>query len=60
MVNVDITKKGEVVKTVKMPNTIMCAIGGAGLMAMYGVVAGALIGVACDVKDLVKTVVKKK
>ena len=52
----DIMKKGEVIKTVKMPDTIGCAA----VMAMVGCIYGAAIGLVSDISALMKTVVRKQ
>lgn len=58
----DFKKRGtdEIVKTVHIPNTLACAVGYAGIMAMYGCVIGVASGLIMDVKAGVKAVFKKK
>ena len=63
MMDLDITRKGEVVKTVKVPWTVsgpvvLGAIG-AGFGAVCGVLAGFGMGVCEDAKSLIKLIRKK-
>ena len=60
MTNFNVSNKaGEVVKTMKIPDTIGMAVGMAGVSAAIGVMVGAGVGFVKDVQDLVKAVVKK-
>lgn len=53
-------KAGEVVKSIKVPETVWCAVSVAATSAGIGVVLGAALGLVRDVKDLVTHFVKKK
>ncbi len=63
MTNIDITKKGEVIKTVKLPNTVtmpvMCGAICAGLGATIGVIAGFARGAWDDGKALIDLIKMK-
>ena len=52
----DIMKKGEVVKTVKVPDTIGCAA----VMAMVGCIYGAAIGLMSDISEATRKIIRKK
>jgi hypothetical protein len=62
MTDINITKKGEVIKSIKLPNTVtmpvMYGAVCAGLGATIGVIAGAVKGVLDDGKSVIDLIKK--
>ena len=46
-------------KEVKLPSTVVMPVAYAGIMAMFGVVGGVVVGVLTDGADIVKKLIDK-